>query len=533
MWTNSKNRLATQVAILLSAVATIIITISGCIIYSKTYHQTQSNSHRALQQLIKTVSASANIAAYVNDEVLAKEVVTGLMNNDLVNATQIRSGESVLASEGYLTQSLDSKGIEGGIEYNLVSPFDKKRVIGKLTVRANQSLITSQARQQATSLVILVALSSLILISSVLLLLHFRFINAIKSIANGLHSIIPGSEQRISIKNKDNNELAVLVNDINNLLHSVEKQVKHEKELRIEVENLEKRFRDIFEKTNNGLALVTGEGFIQMHNPSFENILGKANIANLTQSPTTSLFTTLNIPRQTILRVSPENSQSVEIKLTIDEQEKWINCSISSISEEDEQYSYQVIVQDISERRLREDLLKVQAEKDHLTGVLNRRGGQLKVSQLINEAEETNTQLAILMLDLDNFKPINDSLGHEAGDYVLVSLALRITSMVRVEDLVIRWGGDEFLIVIKHSNVKQLAEKLLSTIRQPIEITDQQIVNVSASIGIALYPEHGDTLSALCQKADEAMYQVKHGTKNSFATFDKNSNTKETFSYES
>lgn len=161
------------------------------------------------------------------------------------------------------------------------------------------------------------------------------------------------------------------------------------------------------------------------------------------------------------------------------------------------------------------------AHHDSLTGLLNR---SLFLDRLQNAIEQSNryTQsCALLFLDVDNFKPVNDRFGHAAGDAVLVEIALRLKQASRASDSVCRLGGDEFAVLIEqvdHSNANLTAAKLLSSVTRPMTFKGQTI-EISASIGIAYYPETATDAMQLMQQADEAMYMVKKGGKNNFLFF--------------
>jgi diguanylate cyclase (GGDEF)-like protein len=126
-----------------------------------------------------------------------------------------------------------------------------------------------------------------------------------------------------------------------------------------------------------------------------------------------------------------------------------------------------------------------------------------------------------MFIDLDGFKTVNDTIGHDAGDYVLKQVAQRLLSCVRKTDTVARVGGDEFLIIATEinspDNAAQIAEKVVQVVSQPIIFNGQQtVVSVSTSIGIALFPEHSEDMDQLIKLADEAMYNVKNAGKNGF-----------------
>ena len=136
-----------------------------------------------------------------------------------------------------------------------------------------------------------------------------------------------------------------------------------------------------------------------------------------------------------------------------------------------------------------------------------------------NMARRYKKSTAVMFIDLDGFKDVNDILGHDTGDYVLQQVAQRMLSCVRETDTVARVGGDEFLIIATEinapENAAQIAEKVIQIVSQPVIFKEQQAV-VGASIGIALFPDHGKDMDQLIKLADEAMYKVKNAGKNGF-----------------
>lgn len=163
-----------------------------------------------------------------------------------------------------------------------------------------------------------------------------------------------------------------------------------------------------------------------------------------------------------------------------------------------------------------------QARLDPLTQIGNRMLFQECGKNAIARARATGTQLAVLFIDLDGFKQINDTVGHDAGDAMLKEVAMRLKQCVRVADLVARCGGDEFLILLEsvqhQRNVEALVCKLQEAIAKPVPFKEQQLT-VGASIGIAYFPEHGSGLDTLLAKADAAMYHVKRSGKNGYCTW--------------
>jgi|GEM_PF-5130763 len=173
----------------------------------------------------------------------------------------------------------------------------------------------------------------------------------------------------------------------------------------------------------------------------------------------------------------------------------------------------------ITERKAAEERLQFLANHDTLTGLPTRRLVMDHIANAMALARRNRTKAALLFLDLDDFKQINDSLGHEVGDKLLIEAGNRLKQTVREVDTVARLGGDEFIVLlanIERSNDAALvAEKLVNTLSQPYDIEGNQISG-SASIGIAVYPDHAEEPEGLIQKADTAMYEVKHKAKNGY-----------------
>ncbi len=175
--------------------------------------------------------------------------------------------------------------------------------------------------------------------------------------------------------------------------------------------------------------------------------------------------------------------------------------------------------QEITLRKQLESKMKHMASHDELTGLANRMLLKQQMNQAISIHQRQRLKLAVLFIDLDGFKKVNDSYGHEAGDQVLIEVAQRLESCVRQSDTVARFGGDEFVIMITGINNKQestfIAEKIIKVIGQPFD-TGQGTANIGCSIGIALYPDDGQGQSEILNMADNLMYRVKTSGKNDY-----------------
>jgi diguanylate cyclase (GGDEF)-like protein/PAS domain S-box-containing protein len=178
-------------------------------------------------------------------------------------------------------------------------------------------------------------------------------------------------------------------------------------------------------------------------------------------------------------------------------------------------------VQDITERKHAEERLQLLAHFDALTGLPNRNQLDQHVKAALSLARRNGEHLALMFLDLDHFKDINDTLGHSVGDALLIEVAKRLKKVLREEDTVTRLGGDEFILLLPSSNADgagHVAEKILQTIARPYAIAPYEL-NVSASVGIAMHPQDGDDFETLSKNADAAMYRVKQGGRNGLRFF--------------
>lgn len=201
--------------------------------------------------------------------------------------------------------------------------------------------------------------------------------------------------------------------------------------------------------------------------------------------------------------------------------ERWVHEKGQPIYEQNDQPMYlDGTIMDVTQRRVAEDKTRHMANHDELTGLPTLRLGKDRIAGAIALAHRYQSHIAVMFLDLDGFKAVNDTLGHDAGDFVLKEVAQKLQCSVREIDTVARIGGDEFIIVLTQLEEKEfshkVAEKIIKAVTETIVFEDKDI-NIGASIGIAFFPDDGETAAILIKKADEAMYSVKHSGKNNYA----------------
>ncbi|MDA0268074.1 MAG: diguanylate cyclase [Cyanobacteria bacterium] len=180
------------------------------------------------------------------------------------------------------------------------------------------------------------------------------------------------------------------------------------------------------------------------------------------------------------------------------------------------------LIRDITQQKAAEVKIYRQAFYDPLTELPNRALLDIYLSKTLAQAQRHNRQVAIAFLDLDLFKNINDTFGHSIGDGVLQQVGQRLHACLRAEDLLVRWGGDEFVIVLAsvHSlgDVRGTCDRLIASL-QPAFNVNHHPVNISSSFGIAFYPDHGQDPETLLRCADQALYQAKNQGRNTYVFY--------------
>lgn len=518
----ARSSIAYRTGTLILLGASILTALSSLFFYERTNKEELESSNLQLTQLFTTVQSSAAVAAYLDNNEIALEVARGLASNDIVSGIEITSLTGMLVNSGSAIRRTapDTK------VFVLYSPFMEDDPIGQITIMPNSVLIKQRAKEAAWRHVILMSAHSFVLVALAILLVHRNLSQPIKQLSKRLHEIPPGSSERLSCpKAHQKDEIGLLVNDANSLIVATQNTLDGERRLREYAESLEKQFRLIFEKASCGIALLSQSGDILIYNPSFrttittdesDDELNTRNFFEFFANP----GHVRNLIEQASKTHGPVNCD-LQLSTAPEQDTRWLNCLISRVADENEDMIVEFIMYDISERARREQQNQFEAERDPLTQLYNRRAGMRHIDIALHHTKEKASQCAFLLVDLDKFKPVNDQYGHEAGDVVLKTIAKRLNQCLRRDDIIIRWGGDEFLVVVEgSSHISQISKKIQNSLHKPISLERGVEVTIGASIGIAIFPDHGDKIEDLIHNADIAMYQVKQSGRNSFALFD-------------
>lgn len=292
-----------------------------------------------------------------------------------------------------------------------------------------------------------------------------------------------------------------------------------------ELRESEARFRNTLEYAPIGIAVVSlGGQFIQV-NRVLCDIVGysREELKKLSfQSITHPDDLSLDLANAKRLLAGEISSYQMEKRyIRKDGQAVWVQLTGTVLRDARNEPLYFIAqVEDITERKRSQEQIRQLAYYDTLTGLANRRLMLDRLEHALDQARRFQRSLAIMYLDLDRFKQINDTLGHDVGDELLKAVASRLNACVRHGDTVTRQGGDEFVIVlpeVAHAHdAAQVAEKVLATLARPVVVGPHEI-HVTTSIGIAVYPVNGtDDMLELMKKADKAMYMAKEAGRNQY-----------------
>jgi diguanylate cyclase (GGDEF)-like protein/PAS domain S-box-containing protein len=298
---------------------------------------------------------------------------------------------------------------------------------------------------------------------------------------------------------------------------------------RIEAEEHLRQAAVVFETAGDGILILDREQRVCMANQSFERLTGWRVQDVLGRHPDDFLHASRRSDRRPSRGTGVEEFQ---IEVTCRRKDDTLFPAWEGLAPVLDHHGavshYVLTFCDISALRSAESRLTHVALHDALTGLGNRHQLDICLKHNISRATSNSDHdgFGLLFIDLDGFKNINDSLGHAIGDEMLVEIASRFKQTLRQNDMAIRMGGDEFLILLNHlhsvEDAVALSHKLLGAIRAPIRTSIGQTVSTTASIGIALFPEHADSADELIQAADTAMYAAKENGRDRCAVFSRN-----------
>lgn len=322
----------------------------------------------------------------------------------------------------------------------------------------------------------------------------------------GTHLALRAAKRRLALQNE-----------------ALEQEIVARRRTEVELGRSEERYRRLFETAGDGILLIDPTTLRMIDaNSRFLELFGKPRDAvrdkSLGELPWLSDAT-----GQAVRKLRPGESLQLPDCEIANADGTSLNLDISaSACEAQEGVLVQLNLRDISERKKADAQIRYLALHDSLTGLANRTMFYERLSVEMASARRRTAKVALLALDLDHFKQVNDSLGHLMGDQLLEEAAQRIVTCLREGDLAARLGGDEFAVALSEvpgrEQAEEVAARILSTLHQPFELGGN-LAHVSASIGVALFPEDGDSPATLMRSADTAMYGAKKSGRNLYRSY--------------
>lgn len=318
--------------------------------------------------------------------------------------------------------------------------------------------------------------------------------------------------------------LRAVVSEGRQLLVAVVRDISARLKAEVVLRESEERFRAAFNQAAVGLAHVAPDGRWLMANRKLCEIVGysQKELVGMSFQEIThpeDLITDKELARRMMARELDEKTREKRYRHK-NGYYIWVNLTSSLVRDENgEPKYYSTVVEDISRRKQIEEELLHLASHDALTHLPNRSLLLDRLSQALAYANRSSGQVAIMLIDLDRFKNINDSLGHDVGDKIIMEVGRRLSSMAQHGDTIARVGGDEFAVVLpdvtREETVAMLAQQTLESLSQPMTIQGHEFYP-TGSIGISLYPKDGHDSQALLKNADTAMYRAKDAGRNNF-----------------
>ncbi len=471
------------------------------------------------QQLLSTVESTISIACFTEDEALAQEIADGLLSNATVHAVRISSMSAVLADKHREHGGRDE---DAGytVRRKIFSPFDASAQLGEVLLIADEQAMRASA-QGYSDFVALVLTAMVFGITAVLAWVVYRVVvRPIRRVARVLDKNIGSAQRRLEVpKGHELSEIGLLANAFNRLMESVSAMLHQEHAMRERVSQSEQRYRTLAENSPDLIARHDLDQMLVYANPTYRHQMGIAPDAALDQADVEARAWKPAMScgqfKEHLLGVLQAGRPDTLLWDWNDASGAVVYHEMQVVPEYDADgrpIGTLTMGRNITDRLEAERRLLYQATHDGLTELPNRSAFQDRLQQRIAHARREGYELALLFIDLDNFKSINDTLGHAVGDELLRLLAQRMRATVRETDMVARLGGDEFVVLLDRSPPRHqlplVVQKVFDSVAEPCVLAKQRLFP-SASIGVAVFPQDGHDVVGLMRNADVAMYAAK------------------------
>lgn len=540
---------------------TLVITLGGAALYVyKTQHDLLENSLRSKANAIGEFIALISPGAIYSYDVSGLDRLVHKISNDVdVVFAQIRALEghpiTTFIPDGVQPEQIEKwiktqyRPTEAAYEQPAVPIIleyaikDNDQVLGWVLIGLDTSRINRVTRDAVIDLILIYSLIVIFLGSVIFIIFRMQVLHPVDILTQGASRIAEGNlEKDVPIISKD--ELGRLAKSFNEMMDEIkidrETLLSINTQLAKEIEQRQKASEDLkklsmaVEQSPASVVITNLEGIIEYVNPKFSEVSGYP-AQDVIGKHTRMLEGEVNDSGMldkmwsTIKRGEIWKGESCNKRKN--GSVYWESVVIAPIRDSNgDMTHYLSVKEDITDRKAFEEKLLEQATHDQLTELPNRFLAFDRLQQLLQHAKRNNQHVAVIYIDLDHFKNINDSMGHPVGDLLLIKVAKRIKDQLRSEDTLARLGGDEFLALIPDvinlsTDLDRVVSKLIAATEYPFHLNNRE-VSITSSLGIAIYPDDGDDVSTLMSNADIALYEAKHAGRNTFRFFTHDLNKK-------
>jgi diguanylate cyclase (GGDEF)-like protein len=509
-------KLSLKLALYIALLAIIGSTVLSFYSYLSTRNYVDKQARNSVRAMIETVYNMAATSAYVNDEALAYEVISGLRNNAEISCAVLQTATmSVKDQHQCQGQALTPR--------QLYSPWDENEQVGSLIVFLNtehvEQRVKTQVRQELRNVIGIVIFISL----SIALLTYTLLTKPLSKLSRNLREIDFKKNIDLLEEALRGDEIGEISKVINRLLINAQKQIVIEQQLGLKTEQLTRDFKLIFELSKNALAVTNEQLQLHSYNPRFAQLVNYSKDIK-TLVGTSDWLDCISDKYEDLKKIILNHSEfnkphTVEIEVNYHNGAELVHNFFSltfiKASDRDDSFNILIFVNDVTDQRMRLLETEYAANHDNLTKLLNRGAATQKIRYQLTESDWAENKVAIMVIDLDGFKSVNDEYGHDAGDEVLRKTSSRLQKSLRKSDIISRWGGDEFLVSVADVNQASainMANKILASLSEPIDYQGIEL-KIGASIGVALASDKVSDFQSLFDRADQAMYKVKKSGK--------------------
>lgn len=507
------------------------------------FHSQKKELEDLIQRVIEVAIPPAARSVQTLDDELSDEVVNGLLRYGFIYEVEITDEVgNILAQGSSWREPSTHRWLTGRIsertkEYEARLPVSgyQEGASGKIRFSVDMDMALSGFYSRSKLGLVTGILRNMLLVLLLFFAFYFTLTKPLVRLAREIRQINPdhpGVQRLTPLPHKRKDELAQVIGSTNQLLDVVELSLAKRRAVELALRKSEEHLREIIDSLPVMIGARNIAGYYLFANKALANELGftqeqmrNMHVRQLLKNSVVDIDTMLQNDYR-VIRGNEELDVIEERFVTATGKQLFLQTHIMPLAFYDETVALIVSV-DVTERKNAQAKMEHMAHHDALTGLPNRVQLVERLEHELRRAERHGYYGAVLFIDLDQFKTINDSLGHPVGDRVLQEVATRLSAAVREEDLVARLSGDEFVVVLTvlDQNMEtaalragEISEKIRTVVSQPT-LYDNMELRVTCSVGVVVYPDKNNSVHELLRYADTAMYQVKEKGRDSIEFF--------------